>query len=293
MASLAAAIPNYRIIDPHVHVWKHDPQFPWAKETAHPPDGDATPEMLLALMKHNGVERTVIIQFIGYRWDNSYVADVLKRYPKYFRGVCRVDPSDVASPDHLSRLVEDQGFRGVRLSPSGDASGDWIRGPLMPPLWERCARLRVPMTILAPATRMPDVAKLADRFPDLTIVIDHMADCPIDQPQQLDLLLALERYPKLFVKISHTWSISKQPYPYFDAQQFVKRLYDRFGPQRLMWATDWPIVERVANYAKALTVVRDQMNFLNAEDKRWILSKTIERVWPFDSALQRSSFSPK
>jgi L-fuconolactonase len=233
-------------------------------------------------MKQNGVERTVLIQFIGYRWDNSYVAGVLKRYPKYFRGVCRVDPSDGASPDHLSRLVEEQGFRGVRLSPAGDASGDWIRGPLMPLLWERCTRLKVPMTILAPVTRMHDVAKLADRFPDLTIVIDHMADCPIDQPQQLDLLLALERYPKLFVKISHTWSISKQPYPYADAQQFVKRLYDRFGPQRLMWATDWPIVERVANYAKALTVVRDEMKFLNAEDKRWILSKTIERVWPFD-----------
>jgi len=129
---------------------------------------------------------------------------------------------------------------------------------------------------------MPDVARLADQFPDLTIVIDHMADCPIDQPQQLDLLLALERYPKLFVKISHTWSISKQPYPYADAQQFVKRLYEKFGPQRLMWATDWPIVERAASYTKALTVVRDEMKFLNAEDKRWVLSKTIERVWPFD-----------
>ncbi len=263
MASLAAAIPNYRIIDPHVHVWKHDPQFPWAKETAHPPDGDATPEMLLALMKQHGVERTVLIQFIGYRWDNSFVAGVLKRYPKYFRAVCRVDPSDTASPDHLTRLVEEQGFRGVRLSPAGDASGDWIRGPLMPPLWERCSKLKVPMTILA-------------------IVIDHMADCPIDKPQQLDLLLALERYPKLFVKISHTWSISKQSYPYADAQQFVKRLYEKFGPQRLMWATDWPIVERSASYTKALTVVRDEMKFLNAEDKRWILSKTIERVWPFD-----------
>jgi L-fuconolactonase len=282
MAPLAAALPNYRIIDPHVHGWKHDPEFPWAKETTHPPDGDATPEMLLPLMQQNGVERTVLIQFIGYRWDNSFVADVLKRYPKYFRAVCRVDPLDPASPDKLARLVEEQGFRGVRLSPAGDASGDWIRGPLMPPLWARCSKLKVPMTILSPVTRMPDVAKLADRFPDLTIVIDHMADCPIDQPQQLDLLLALERYPKLFVKISHTWSIAKQPYPYADAQQFVKRLYKKFGPQRLMWATDWPIVERAASYTQALTVVRDEMKFLNAEDKRWILSKTIERVWLFD-----------
>ena len=283
MASMAAALPKYRIIDPHVHVWKHDPKYPWAKETTHPPDDDATPEMLLALMKQHGVEKTVLVQYIGYRWDNRFVADTLKQYPQYFRGVCRVDPADPASPDHLARLVE-QGFHGVRLSPSGDASGDWIRGPLMPPLWERCARLKIPMTILAPITRMPDIARLAERFPELTIVIDHMADCPMDRPQELEKLIALERYPKVFVKISHTWSISKQPYPYLDAQQFVKRLYDKFGSPRLMWATDWPIVEKVASYTKALTVVRDDMKFLNEEDKRWILSKTIERVWPGGTA---------
>ncbi len=281
--STAATTP-YRILDPHVHVWKHDARFPWANETVHPPAEDRTPEMLLELMKANGVARTVIIQVIHYRYDNRYLASVLKRYPEVFHGVCRVDPLDPAAPDHLARLVEQDGFRGVRLSPAGGASGDWIRGPLMPPLWERCARLKVPMTLLAPITRMPDVAALAERFADLTIVIDHMADCPIDQPQALDMLLALERYPKLFVKISHTWSISREPYPFLDAQAYVKRLYDRFGPRRLMWATDWPICLKNASYRQTLTVVRDDMKFLNEEDKSWILSKTIERVWPFGAA---------
>ena len=48
-----------------------------------------------------------------------------------------------------------------------------------------------------------------------------------------------------------------------------------------MWATDWPIVEQVSTYAQALGVVRDDMKFLNDDDKLWMLSKTIERVWPF------------
>ena len=59
-------------------------------------------------MKAHGVERTVIIQVIHYRWDNSYLADVLKQYPQYFRGVARVNPEDPNSPDHLSRLVEQE-----------------------------------------------------------------------------------------------------------------------------------------------------------------------------------------
>jgi len=278
----AAALPaqgSYRIIDSHVHVWKHDPKYPFA-QGANVPARDATPEMLLALMKANGVAKTVIIQVIHYKYDNRYALDVLKQYPETFRGVCRVDPLDAAAPDHLSHWTE-QGFHGVRISPSGEASGDWFRGPLMPPLWKRCEDLTVPMTVLAPITRMPDVIPLMDRTPNLTLVIDHMADCPIDQPEQLEKLIALKRYPNVFVKISHTWSISKQPYPWLDAQQYVKRLYDAYGPQRLMWATDWPILETWTTYDKALSVVRDEMKFLNAEDKEWMLSKTIERVWPF------------
>ena len=278
-AAFAPHMSDYRIIDPHVHVWKHDPKYPFA-QGAHPPARDATPEMLLDLMKANGVQKTVIIQVIHYKYDNSYLADVLKQYRGTFQGVCRVDPLDPAAPDHLSRLAG-QGFRGVRLSPSGDSSGDWFRGPLMPPLWRRCQELKVPMTMLAPITRMPDVAALLETTPGLTVVVDHMADCPIDQPAELDKLIALKRYPKVFVKISHTWSISRQSYPWLDAQEYVKRLHASFGPERLMWATDWPIVESHATYAQALRVVKDDMKFLNAEDRRWMLSKTIERVWPF------------
>ena len=278
-AGTAGGQATYRIIDPHVHVWKHDPQYPFAKD-ARVPARDATPETLLELMKTNGVSRTVIIQVIHYRYDNSYLADVLKKYPGYFQGVARVDPLDPASPDHLSRLTE-EGFRGVRLSPAGNASGDWIAGPLMPPLWKRCEELKVPMTVLAPVTRMPDVEKLAEKYSNLTIVIDHMADSPLDQPQQLEKLIALKRFPRLFVKISHTWSLSKQPYPFPDAQEQVKRLYDVFGQKRLMWGTDWPVCEAHTTYAKALTLVRDDMKFLNAEDKSWILSRTVEQVWPF------------
>jgi len=201
-AAMAPFMTDYRILDPHVHVWKHDPKYPFA-EGARVPDRDATPGMLLDLMSANGVSKTVIIQVIHYKYDNRYLEDVLKQHRGKFQGVCRVDPLDPAAPDHLSQLTAG-GFRGVRLSPAGNASGDWFRGPLMPPLWKRCADLKVPMTVLAPIGRMPDVALLLEKTPGLTVVIDHMADCPIDQPQELEKLIALQRYPNVFVKISHT-----------------------------------------------------------------------------------------
>ncbi len=272
-----------RIIDPHVHVWTHDPRYPWAPQTTAPPQQDATPEMLLKLMEANGVSHTVLIQFIGYRWDNSYARDSIRKYPGKFLGVCRVNPESPGAPDDLSKLVKEEGFRGVRISPGANASGDWIGGPLMPPLWRRTQELKAPMTVLTQTSRLPQVGKLIEQFPDLDVVIDHMADCPLDRPEELKKLLDLARYPRVFVKVSHTWSISKQEYPYRDTHAQVQKLYDAFGPRRLMWGTDWPLVERNCGYAKALALVRDEMGFLNAEDKRWMLARTIERVWPFSA----------
>src|SRR6516225_4323606 len=60
------------IIDPHVHVWKNDPKYPWAREEKEPPKDDALPATLLRLMKANGVDKTVIVHVIYYRWDCRY-----------------------------------------------------------------------------------------------------------------------------------------------------------------------------------------------------------------------------
>jgi L-fuconolactonase len=267
-------------IDSHVHVWKHDPAFPFAAG-ANVPAEDASVEMLLDLMKANDVERTVIIQVIHYKWDNSYLASVLKRYPQTFKGVCRVNPEDPAAPDQLSRLTEEQGFHGVRLSPAAGAGGDWITGPLMPPLWKRCAQLKVPMTLLIPVTRVPQLHPLIEANPDLQVVIDHMADSPLDHPEQLEMLLALAKYPHVFVKISHMWSLSKEAYPYADAAAQVKRLYDVFGATRLMAGTDWPISLPKQSYAQTVALWREHMDYLPTQDHAQILSKTVQSVWPF------------
>ena len=96
---------DYRIIDPHVHVWKHDPEVSRSLPAQMCPIGTPRRKRCSDLMKANGVSKTVIIQVIHYSYDNRYLADVLKQYPGTFQGVCRVDPLDPAAPDHLSQLT--------------------------------------------------------------------------------------------------------------------------------------------------------------------------------------------
>jgi predicted TIM-barrel fold metal-dependent hydrolase len=137
------------------------------------------------------------------------------------------------------------------------------------------------MTILTPVARLPDIAPLIEKNLDLDVVIDHMADCPLDRPDQLQMLLDLARYPRVFAKISHMWSLSKQPYPYSDAVTQVKRLSDTFGAKRLMWGSDWPISLKELSYDKAGALYRDHLDFLSNDNREQILSKTVQRVWPF------------
>ena len=275
-----------RNIDPHVHIWKNDPRFPWAKETTSPPEEDATPEMLLKLMAANGVEKTVLVQVIHYRWDNSYTAYAVKEYPDKFMGVGRINPEDPAAADHLSYWTEEHGLHGMRLSPSTEASGDWFaRAEMMDPIFSRATQHGIPMLILTRPGRLTDLANILDRHSDLDVVVDHMADCSPGQADQLQLLLDLARFPHVYVKISHTWSISQTEYPWTDTHDLVQAVHQAFGANRIMWGTDWPVCLGKATYAQTLSVVKDEMNFFTSEELTWVLGETARRIWSWSDKL--------
>ncbi len=272
---------NLRIVDSHVHVWKNDLRFPWPADLKEPPKEEATAEMLLSQMRQHGVERTVIVHVIYYRWDCRYSAAAVQAHRQQFMGVCRVDPQSPTADKELDHWVA-EGLRGVRLSPAAGPAGDWINNEKqMDMICRRASELRVPVCFLCSISRIPDVERVIARHRErLDVCIDHMSDCPIDQPAELQKLLALARYPRVYVKLSHLWLISRQEYPYRDTHDQVRKLYDAFGPQRLMWGTDWPVVEQYCGYGRALALYRDEIKFFNDEDRRWILGETALRLWP-------------
>ncbi len=145
-ASVAGVGDRLTIVDPHVHVWKNDPQYPWPAELTNPPKDDALPETLLALMQAHGVEKTVIVHVIYYRWDCRYTAASVAARRDRFSGVCRVDPQSAQAVAELERWTH-AGFHGVRLSP-GPAPREtgfainppWTRFGAARPSWPfRCA----------------------------------------------------------------------------------------------------------------------------------------------------------
>jgi L-fuconolactonase len=267
-------------VDAHVHVWTRDPAYPFAPETPTPPARSATVEELLEVMESNGVGRAVLVQPIQYRWDNRYLADALRRYPGQFAAVCRVDPGDPAAPHHLARWTE-AGFHGVRISPAVDPSGNWFDGPLMDPLLEQAAALEVPLLVLTRVPRLPRLAALLDRHPGVDVCVDHMADVEPSDAEGVATLLGLARHPRVRVKISHGWSLSREGFPWRDTWGLVRRVRDAFGPERLMWCSDWPVSQDHASYVETLSWLRDSTGLFTSRELEGVLGGNALDWWSF------------
>ncbi|MEH3105805.1 MAG: amidohydrolase family protein [Sphingomonas fennica] len=90
------------------------------------------------------------------------------------------------------------------------------------------------------------IAPVAERHPDLTIIIDHFGitqslATPVagDRWRALPDLLALARYPNVYVKCCGVPVVSREPYPYRDVWPHFHRVLKAFGPERCMWASDY------------------------------------------------------
>jgi predicted TIM-barrel fold metal-dependent hydrolase len=84
------------------------------------------------------------------------------------------------------------------------------------------------------------------------------------------------------VKVSAFYALGRKQPPHLELVPMIKRLYETFGPQRLMWASDCPYqLQKGNSYRASISLVRDKLDFVSAEDRQWLLRKTAEKVFFF------------
>ena len=274
------------VVESHVHVWTQDERYPFAPTLPDVPvpATEATAEMLLAETAQAGVDHAVLVQPSTYGWDNRYLADCIARYPQQLAGVCLVDPLDERAPEQLAHWVTERGFHGVRLHAVRADSAAWFTTAQTERIWRQAADLGIPICILMDLEHAPLVAEMARRFASVDVVIDHMGRIDVtEQPPypKFSGLLELADHPRTFAKVSGMLHYSGEPYPYADAHPFFRMAKDAWGPQRLMWGTDWPMLLDKAGYLPRLSAVRDEMFFFSQADLEWVLGKTALRLWQF------------
>ena len=227
----------------------------------------------------------VLIQHSGYHlFDNSYILDVVRRHPRQFRGVGMIDDRLPGAGAAMKRLLP-QGFTGFRITPfiRQDKPEEWLQTPGMHEMWETGAETRQAMCCLINPQDLPAVDMMCAKHTDTPVVIDHFARIGLDgqtRDADLDNLCRLVRHQHVSIKLSAFYALGQKRPPHLELVPMIKRLFETFGPQRLMWASDSPYqIQGLNNYRASISLIRDHLDFVSDEDRQWLLRKSAERVF--------------
>ena len=305
------------IIDAHAHIMTtvrgttaHGPtrslswgKVRWGDETIQllPPFNEKTTfpaEALLAQMDWAGVDRAVLLQGPFYGEANAYVAAAVARFPDRFVGAFAPDPLANNARQQFKQCVEEFGLRIIKLElsePTGltglypdlriDAPGfEWI--------YETAQREGLVITvdlgkIGSRAYQTEAVATIAARYPELTIVIAHLAQPPIGESQNTELnekwkqQILLGGLPNIFFDLSALPAYSRDydEYPYQLARDYIRRAAELIGAEKIMWGADVPGLLTSGSYRQLLNYVRLHCDFLSEEEMAGVLGLNALRVY--------------
>ncbi len=269
------------IIDAHCHAWRHWPYQPPVPD----PASRALAEQLLFEMDRHGVDQAVVVcARIEHNPDNNdYGAECARRYPDRLHQFVDVDCSWTATyhtPGAAGRLaaaLRRYGARGFTHYVRADDDGAWFLSDEGLAFFGAAAERGAIASLALPARLQPALREVARRFPSVPFLCHHMAGARVGDDAALAAILASADVPNIHVKLSGFHYVSRvaHEYPYADCAPIARALYERFGPERLHWGSDYPVVRRAMTYQQALEAVRAHCDFIPAGDRARILGDSL------------------
>jgi predicted TIM-barrel fold metal-dependent hydrolase len=270
------------IVDSQVHVWELSrPGREWPAGRFVPPWA-MTPfskEQLLAEMDQAGVARAVLVPpaFEGDRNDLSLQAAAV--HPGRFAVMGRLPLDDPKTKELLPNWKQNPGALGLRFTFFIPQQRKWLEDGTAEWLWSAAEEAGLPLMVYPVPEALPHFHAVAERHPDLRLVIDHLAvgheEWNRDDRafQHIDQLIALARHPNIAVKASGLPEYSTEPYPYRGLHKYLKRIVDAYGPKRVFWGTD--LTRLPCTYRQAITMFTEEMPWLSDDDLGWIMGRAI------------------
>ncbi|KAA8495505.1 4-sulfomuconolactone hydrolase [Porphyridium purpureum] len=287
------------VIDTHLHVWDGTAvPFVQGKEPPESLRNAGSIEALLNEMQKAGVKKCIAIQPINYGFDHTYLSDCISKHPKIIHGMMLVSGTTNSEHVELMHSLKEHGnrsFVGMRMNPSLFMGGqlDSNIGRLM---YSTAADLDLIVGFMCfdggLAKHYEAITNLIASSPSTKCVIDHWGFFRADPAQapsaalahdevSWNNLLALAKYPQVYVKISALFRVSRDAENmYGDLQSRFEALIEAFGTRRLMYGSDFPFVAQFG-YKEHLDAVKQMCDNarLSERDIANLFSKTAERLF--------------
>lgn len=242
-----------------------------------------TAEQMHAWMAEENVVGIAAVQKgMIYGTDNSYIVDAADLFPDEMRAVIIVDPQEPETPQMVRDLAR-RGIVGVRFFPVNvEDKAAWLTTPAALGIWELVDELGLVLDLEAPpydALQMiPVVESMADRFPNLRIVLDHIFMPPVTEPQygidsRFDGFAARDNISVKFTSLNMDVTREQGVKP----EEVLRRAVDFFGPDKVMWGSD--IGTSSGTYKEMVQRAFDSAVHLNDEERRKVLHDTGRRIF--------------
>jgi predicted TIM-barrel fold metal-dependent hydrolase len=240
-------------------------------------------------MDLHGVDRAVLVcARIDRNPDNNdYVADAVRRYPNRLIQFADVDCSwtDMYHTDgaarRLAEATDKYSLKGYTHYLRGEDDCSWFFSNEGQKFFQTTEKRRLIASIAMGVHQHAPLRKLAQEFPSVPFLFHHMAGAKAGEAPpypKLKEVLASAKVPNIYIKMSGFAYVSQVPwdYPYSDAGWVVRALYEHFGPGRLCWGSDYPVVRFYMTYQHALEAFRTHCTFIPESDKAQILGGTLQ-----------------
>jgi L-fuconolactonase len=251
------------IIDAHHHVWRLD-----RGDYAFPAKGDPVlyrdfmPGDLAPILERAGVGRTVLVQATDTIEETGFLLEHAAATPFVAGVVGWWDPRSPDCTDRLRALRHAGRLVGVRPMLQKYDDVDWLLAPAAQDDLARMAGLGWAFDALVDARHLAVVAQLCLRLPNLRVVIDHMGK-PWRLPDLWEHWTAgmerLAQCPNCWVKVSGFPFAAGSAGECGRLDRLLARLTQWFGTERLVWGSDWPVVEREGGYGQALQAMQARL----------------------------------
>jgi L-fuconolactonase len=275
------------VVDAHQHFWTYGTyQTSWM-DTA-PYAGDAAfqplrrcfqPEDLAPELKACGVHYTVTIEAGDGFAENGALLGNARDHP-WIAGVVGWVP--LANPDDVERMLEARAgqaaFVGIRHLINLEPDPDWVVRPDVLRGLRVLADHRLTFDYVGILPRhLEHLPVVAQRFPDLRIVIDHLGGPPIGAGEfepWSSLLARAAGLPNVFAKLSGLDTGGGDAWEAKDIAPYVDRALELFGPGRLMFGSNWPVCGVCGGYGKVWREINRALAHLSSDERDRILGGT-------------------
>ncbi|HEV7835744.1 MAG TPA: amidohydrolase family protein [Caballeronia sp.] len=272
---------NAERIDAHQHFW--DPSrgdYGWLTPELQSLYRVFGPADLKPLREAVHVARTVVVQAAPTVDETRYLLD-LARDDESIAGIVGWIPLDAQnSVELIDELAREPKLKGVRPMLQDLPDDCWIENPALAPAIQALIKNDLAFDALIFSRHVPSLKVFAARFPELRMVVDHGAKPQIKDGQAgwqtwADGIAELAALPqRLVCKLSGLATEASPGWSVATLKPYADHLLDCFGPERLMWGSDWPVLNLNGGYAQWFDAARQLTAHLDASAQQAIFGDT-------------------